>query len=137
MSTSPLTERCLEKFGETLIGRADMKDALKKLDKLTQEEARMTVAQTLKATLAVDDKMRGVAHTVATIDNTMANVNDRVASVDERIAGIDERVTRTAHIIEDWVRSQEHEPVVDDRVASNGDPVADVVNGAQIILTQA
>ena len=144
MSTSPLTERCLEKFGETLIGRADMKDALKKLDKLTQEEARMAVAQNLKATHAVGDRVRGVANTVAVIDNRVADVNDRVAGVDDRVArvddritGIDERVARTAHIIEDWVRSQEHGLVVDDRVASIGDPVADVVNGAQIILSQA
>ena len=107
-----------------------MKDALKKLDKLTQEEARMAVAQNLKATHAVDERLRGVADTVAIIDNRVADVNDRVA-------GIDERVVRTVHIIEDWMRSQEHEPVADDRVATIDDPVAEVVDGAQIIFTHA
>jgi hypothetical protein len=108
-----------------------MKDALKKLDKLTQEEARMAVAQNLKATHAVDDRVRGVA-------NTMADVNDRVAGVDDRIAGIDERiasVARATHVIEDWVRSQENELVLDDRVASIDGLVAEVINGAQIILS--
>jgi hypothetical protein len=40
---SLLTERCSEKYGKKLIGRTDMEDALKRLDKLTQEEARMAM----------------------------------------------------------------------------------------------
>ena len=32
-STSQVTKRCSEKFGKKLIGRTDMEDALKKLDK--------------------------------------------------------------------------------------------------------
>jgi hypothetical protein len=32
---------------KTLIGKADLEDALKKLDKLTQEEARMAIAEIL------------------------------------------------------------------------------------------
>ena len=67
MSPSPLTERCLEKVGNALIGRTDMKDALNKLDKLTQEEARMAGAQNLKATDAVDERVKGVANTVKRI----------------------------------------------------------------------
>jgi hypothetical protein len=82
MSRSPLTERYLEKYGKTLMGRTDMKDALKKLDKLTQEEARMVVAQNLKVAHAVDEGVRGVANTVAVIDNRVADVNDRVAGVE-------------------------------------------------------
>ena len=49
-----------------------MEDALKRLDKLTQEEARMAVAQILKVTHTVDEGLRGVADTVVTIDNTSA-----------------------------------------------------------------
>ena len=37
-----------------------MDDALERLDKLTHEEARMAVAQILKATQAVDDGVKGV-----------------------------------------------------------------------------
>jgi hypothetical protein len=110
-----------------------MEDALKKLDKLTQEEARMAIAEILKVT-------RGVANTVVAIDNRVADVDDRVAGVDDRVAGVDDRVARVAratHVIEDWVRSQEHDLVVDDRVASIDDPVAGVIHGAQIIFSQA
>ena len=58
-----------------------MEDALKKLDKLTNEEARMAVAQNLKATHKVDERVRGVANTVLAVDNRVAGVNDQVASV--------------------------------------------------------
>jgi hypothetical protein len=37
-----------------------MEDALKRLDELTKEEARMTAAQVLKVTNTVDDNVRGV-----------------------------------------------------------------------------
>ena len=57
---SQLTKRCSEKFGKRLIGRADMEDALKRLDKLTQEEARMATAEVLRVTHAVDDKVAEV-----------------------------------------------------------------------------
>ena len=44
-----------------------MEDALKHLDRLTQEEARMTIAENLRATHAVDDRV--------------GNVNDKVTEV--------------------------------------------------------
>ena len=69
-----------------------MEDTLKKLDKLTQEEARMAVAENLKATHSVDDRVRGVANTVVAIDNRVAGVDDRLAGVDVRVAGVDVRV---------------------------------------------
>ena len=37
-----------------------MEDALKRLDKLTQEEARMAAAEILKLTHIVDNKVTGV-----------------------------------------------------------------------------
>jgi hypothetical protein len=50
-NATPLTEQCSEKYANKLIGKRDIKDALKRLDKLTHEEAQlMTVtAQNLKA----------------------------------------------------------------------------------------
>jgi hypothetical protein len=57
---SRLTERCLETFGKKLIGRTDMEDALKRLDKLTQEEARMATAEVLRTTHAIGDRVAEV-----------------------------------------------------------------------------
>ena len=129
-----LTEGCLEKYGKKLIGRTDMEDALKKLDKLTQEEARMAMAENLKATHSVDDRVKGVADAVAAIDNRMAGVDDRVtgvdvrvAGLDDRVAGVDDRVARVAsvtHVINDGVRGvREQVLVVDDTVKQIADDV--------------
>ena len=90
----PLTEGCLEKFGKKLVGRRDIENALKRLDKLTQEEARMAVAQNLRATHAVDERARGVADMAVAIDNRVAGVDDQVASVVDRVASVDDRVAR-------------------------------------------
>jgi len=43
-----------------LIGKTEIEDALKRLDKLTQDEARMATAQVLKVTHTVDDKLAEV-----------------------------------------------------------------------------
>ena len=76
---SPLTERCPEKYRKKLIGGADIEDALKRLDKLTQEGARVEAAQNLNAMHIVEKRVM-VANTAA-IDSTMPGVY-RVASVD-------------------------------------------------------
>jgi archaellum component FlaC len=99
-----LTEGCSEKFLKKLIGRTDIEDALKRLDKLTLEESRMAAAENLKATHAVDERVRGVADTVAVIDNRVAGVDDRVAGVDKRVAGVDDQVQRTANDVEEMKR---------------------------------
>ena len=75
---SLLTEIFSENFLKKLVGRTDIEDALKRLDKLTQEEARMATAQVLK-----------VAHTV---DNKVAGVDDRVASVGDKVKVVDDKV---------------------------------------------
>ena len=65
-----------------LIGRTDMEDGLKKLDELTQEEARMAIAENLRATHAVDESVARVSDQVAGVDNRVANVNDTVKDID-------------------------------------------------------
>ena len=71
---SPVTEECSEKYGKRLIGKTDMEDALKNLDRLTQEEARMTIAENLRATHAVDERVREVAERVLSVDDKVAEV---------------------------------------------------------------
>ena len=110
-----------------LIGRKDIDDALKRLDKLTQEEVRMAVAQNLKATHAVDERVRGVANTVVAIEDGVARVDNRVAGVDDRVSRVDDRVAR----IDDKVA------IVDDNVKVVDDKVTMVIHGAEIISRQA
>ena len=49
-----------EKYLKKLIGKKEMEDALKRLDRLTQDEARMAAAETLKLTHIVDNKVSTV-----------------------------------------------------------------------------
>jgi hypothetical protein len=65
-----------------------MEDALKKLDKLTHEEARMAIAQNLKATHIVDQRVRGVANTVVAVGDSVAVVDDRVKEFGGKIAEV-------------------------------------------------
>jgi len=51
-----------------------VEDAFKRLDKLTHEEARMAIAENLRATHAVDERVAGV-------DDRLANVNNKVEEV--------------------------------------------------------
>ena len=111
-----------------------MEDALKRLDKLTHEEARMATAQVLKTMTAVDKGVRGVADRVVGVDDRVArvedgvtSVNDRVVSVDERVAGIDNRLAG----VDDRVGG------VDNRVKRVDDRVAEVGHGTQPILWSA
>ena len=48
----------LGKYLKKLVGKNDIEDALKRLDKLTQEVARMVTAEVLKITHGVDDKAK-------------------------------------------------------------------------------
>jgi hypothetical protein len=56
----PLTEIYLETYVKKLVGRNDIEDALKRLDNLTQDEARMAIAENLKVTRDVENKVKEV-----------------------------------------------------------------------------
>jgi len=83
-----------------LVGRTDLEDGLRRLDKLTQEETRMATAEILKATHTVDERVRGVADQVVGVDDRVAgvdkrlrDVNDTVATVNDRVREVDDKVT--------------------------------------------
>jgi hypothetical protein len=89
---SRLTEKCLGKYLKKLIGRTDIEDTLKRLEKLTNEEVRMATAQVLKTTHTVDDRVGVVENKVLDVENKVGAVDDRVARVDGRVAGVDDHV---------------------------------------------
>jgi hypothetical protein len=87
-----MTKLFSEKYIKQLTGMAKIEEALKKLDKLRQEEGLMATAQALKVGYTVDNRVRGVADSMLAVDNRVAGVDDRVAGVDDRVAGVDDRV---------------------------------------------
>ena len=50
-----------------LLGKTDIEDALKRLDKLTQEDARMATAQLLTLTHGVDGKVTNIGDMVRVV----------------------------------------------------------------------
>ena len=68
----------IEKFLRKLAGMADLEDALKKLDRLTQEEARMANAEVLRLA-------HGIRGGVEIVDGKVEEVGDKVQCVDDKV----------------------------------------------------
>jgi hypothetical protein len=64
-----------------LIGRDEIEDALKRLDKLTQEEALMATTQLLKVSCSVDDRVAGVDERVKAIDGKVVKIIDGARTI--------------------------------------------------------
>ena len=74
-----------------LLGKNDIEDALKRLDTLTTEEARMAIAETLKVTNRVDDTVNRVDDKV---DKVLDKVDDKVDRVDDKVCRVDDKVDK-------------------------------------------
>ena len=55
---SSFSHVALEKILNRLLGKSDIEAALKRLDTLSQEEARMAIVEVLKVTRMMDDRVR-------------------------------------------------------------------------------
>ena len=115
------SERFSEKYLNKLIGRTDLEDSLKRLDRLTQEESQMAAAQVLKVANIVDDRVQGIADNVVSVDNRVAGVDDRLAGVGNRLEQVNEEVKGVVN---------EQVTGVDDRVKAVDDKVVAVIDGA-------
>jgi peptidoglycan hydrolase CwlO-like protein len=78
---------------QRLLGKNDIEDALKRLDTLTMEEARMAIAENLKVTNRVDDKVDKVDSKVDKVDGKVDKVDDKVDKVGEEVGKVDNKVT--------------------------------------------
>ncbi|KAI0271193.1 hypothetical protein BGY98DRAFT_1100336 [Russula aff. rugulosa BPL654] len=64
IATKEIRQGRSKKFVRKLLGRKDVEDALKRLDTLTMEEARMAITETRNVTHSVDDKVAGLIEDV-------------------------------------------------------------------------
>jgi hypothetical protein len=67
-----------EKYFKKLTGNREIEDGLERLDRLTQEEARMASAEQLKMTHSVDDRVRGVGGQVQDVRGDLRDVGNMV-----------------------------------------------------------
>ena len=82
MCVGTFTQLHAEKFLRKLAGMADLEDALRKLDILTQEEARMAHAEVLRIT-------HNIRNEVKIVEGKVEEVGDKVGG---KVQGVDEKV---------------------------------------------
>ena len=81
-----------EKFFRKLAGMADLEDALKKLDRLTQEEARMANAEVLRLAHSIRDGVNLVDGKVEEVGDKVEDVGEKVGDVGDKVQCVDEKV---------------------------------------------
>ncbi|KAN0128641.1 hypothetical protein V8E53_013560 [Lactarius tabidus] len=96
IATKEMRQGRATKFLKKLIGKKEMDDALKRLDKLTQDEARMAAAEILKLTHIVDNKV-----------TSMINVGNETKQVVQQLANNmnDAKWDQVRESLEKWVPS--------------------------------
>ena len=72
----------------------DIEDSLERLNKLTQEEARMASAEQPRVTHSVDAKVQGLRRDVQDVRGDVRDIGNRVQDVDDSVhwQGIDSNV---------------------------------------------
>ncbi|KAH9028671.1 hypothetical protein EDB85DRAFT_1867732, partial [Lactarius pseudohatsudake] len=110
IATKEMKQGRAKMFIKKLVGRKDIEDALKRLDKLTQEEARMAAAQILRFTHSVDDKVKVVDDKVTGVGNQMKDVGDKMDIVLNDGRDAKEVLQETSNRVDDvkcvWSRNQ-------------------------------
>ena len=89
------TNLYLEKFLKKLVGRKDIEDALKRLDRLTQEEALMAAAQILSLTHTVYNKVTDVGNKVTSVGNKLHDVDEKMDIVVRGASRVEHSLTRS------------------------------------------
>jgi methyl-accepting chemotaxis protein len=75
-----------------LIRNTGIEDSLERLDKLTQEEARMASAELLKMTSSVGGRVTGVDDRVKDVQGRVQDVRGDVQDVGNKVQGVDDRM---------------------------------------------
>ena len=71
------------------MGNKEIEDSLERLDKLTQEEARMASVEQLKMTHSIDDRVRGVEGQVQDVRGDVQEIGKHISS---RVQGVDDKL---------------------------------------------
>jgi methyl-accepting chemotaxis protein len=109
---------------------ADLESALKKLDRLTQEEARMALSEVLRITHSVrdevkvvDGKMECVRDEVKDTGDKVADMGDKVADMGDNVADMGDKVADMGDNVEEICNKVED---IGDKVEDIGDEVEDI-----------
>ncbi|KAN0141609.1 hypothetical protein V8E53_000071 [Lactarius tabidus] len=81
VATKEIKQGRTKKYLKKLLGKTEIEDALKQLDKLTQEEVRMAAAQLLKTTDGIDDKVTRIEVEVKGMGGKVNDMGDTIRVV--------------------------------------------------------
>ncbi|KAF8274642.1 hypothetical protein EI94DRAFT_1712774 [Lactarius quietus] len=125
IATKEVKRGSAKKFLRKLAGMADLEDALKKLDRLTQEEARMALAEVLRITHSVRDEVKVVDGKVENVGGKVVDMGGKVADMGDKVEDVGKKVEDMGGKVADMGDKVED---VGDKVEAVGDKVEDVDN---------
>jgi methyl-accepting chemotaxis protein len=102
---------------------ADLEDALRKLDRLTQEEARMAHAEVLRIAHGIRNEVKVVDGKVERVEDKVEGVGDKVEDVGDKVDGMGDKVEEVGDKVGEKVQC------VDDKVQV-------VIDGARGLSSQ-
>ena len=102
---------CLEKFVKKLAGITKLEDGLTKLDKMTNEEARLANAEVMRLSHIIDMKVEGV-------DEKVQGVGAQVKDVDEKVQGVGENVKVVEGKVQTIIDGAQHFRLVIDTITN-------------------
>ncbi|KAF8264541.1 hypothetical protein EI94DRAFT_1703166 [Lactarius quietus] len=91
-ATKEMKQSRFKMFLRKVAGITKLDDGLKKLDKMTNEEARMANAEVLRLAHNIDENVKGVRTQVKDVDEKVQGVNKDVQVVGVQVQGVDENV---------------------------------------------
>ncbi|KAI9438083.1 hypothetical protein H4582DRAFT_2098859 [Lactarius indigo] len=130
IATKELRRGSAKKLLKRLAGRSDLEDAVKKLDRLTGEEARMALAEVLKITHIVHDGVKVVDGKVESIDDKVEDIGGKVEDIGDKVDDIGDKVDDVGGKVED----------ISDRVQCVDEKVKVVIDDgkeARLVATEA
>ncbi|KAF8471649.1 hypothetical protein DFH94DRAFT_684800 [Russula ochroleuca] len=112
IATKEINQRRAKTFLKKLVGRADIEDALRRLEEVTLEEARMASAESLKA-------IHGVG----------SNVQDALKAIDDRMRGMEGMLQGRLKVFDDGVKDKVINSTEKAGLQMSNDPDAAVAEG--------
>ena len=88
-----------ERYLKSLVGRKDIENALQRLEKLTQKEVRMAIAEALTISRDIDDIVKDVDKRLEGVDETVQNIDGMVKDVDHIVKGVGHTVKGVGRIV--------------------------------------
>ncbi|KAN0129377.1 hypothetical protein V8E53_012861 [Lactarius tabidus] len=127
IATKELRRGSAKKFLRKLAGMVDLEDALKKLDRLTQEEARMAHTEVLRITHSIRDGVKIVDGKVEEVGDKVGDVGDKVEDLGDKVGVVGDKVEDMGDKVED----------VGGKVEDVGDKVQCVDDKVQVVIDES